>query len=175
MPKAGIQFSNKDELTCKKDSAILLYMGYTTGEHHNLRKHPLYAVWFNMKQRCYNPNATQYKWYGGKGIEVCEEWRKSFKCFYDWANATKWSKGMSIERVDINGNYCPDNCTIIPIKQQARNRKTTLWVKYKGERMSLAECVERFSDISYKVVWQRIFINGYNLEDALTKPKWSKK
>lgn len=150
-------------------------MGYTTGENHNLRKHPLYSVWAGMKRRCYTPGATQYKWYGGRGIKVCEKWKNSFKTFYDWAISHGWTKGMSIERKDVNGDYCPENCSIIPLKQQPRNTRATRWVEYKGEKMSLVECVERFSDIEYKIVWQRLFINGYSLEDALTKPKWSKK
>lgn len=150
-------------------------MGYTTGEHHNLRGHPLYGVWAGMNRRCYTPSSTQYKWYGANGIKVCQEWKDSFKTFYDWAISNGWSKGMSIEREDIKGNYCPENCSIIPLKEQARNRRDTRWVKYNGEEMSLAECVERYSNIDYKVVWQRIFVNGYSLEDALTKPKrWKK-
>ena len=107
-------------------------------------------------------------------MSVCDEWKNSFSVFYNWAIDNGWVKGMSIERINVNGDYCPENCSIIPIKKQARNRSDTLWVEYNGERLSLAECVEKYSEISYKVVWQRIFINGYSLEDALTKPKWSK-
>lgn len=141
-----------------------------TKDNHNLRGHPLYNVWNNMKQRCGNPNVRTYKWYGAKGVCVCDDWKNNFRHFYEWAIANGWKNGMSIERIDIDKDYSPENCTLIPIKRQARNRKTTYWVNYRGRKMSLAECVEKYSSIKYYRVWQRITRDGYSLEEALSKP-----
>ena len=89
---------------------------------HGLRKEAIYAVWSQMIQRCDNPNNHNYKYYGGRGISVCEEWHK-FEVFYAWANSSGYAKGLTIERKDVNGNYCPENCTWITMKEQMRNKR----------------------------------------------------
>ena len=89
---------------------------------HGLSKEAIYAVWCDMRHRCENPNHHEYKNYGGRGISVCEEWHK-FEVFYAWAISSGYAKGLSIERKDVNGNYCPENCTWITMKEQGRNRR----------------------------------------------------
>jgi hypothetical protein len=145
-------------------------MGYTTGENHGLRKHPLYNVWNSIISRCYRENCREYKWYGSKGISMDRNWRKSFLSFYNWCIKNGYKNGMSIERIDVNKNYCPKNCKMIPKKLQARNRKDTKLVEYKGKKMSLAECVEKYSKNKYHTVWQRIVRYNMPLEIALVKP-----
>jgi len=90
-------------------------------KHHGYRYHPLYKVWVDMRQRCYNKNNTQYKDWGGRGITVCEEWM-SPKAFIDWA-LPLWKKGLELDRTDNDGNYCPENCRFVTHAENSRNQR----------------------------------------------------
>lgn len=91
---------------------------------HGLNKHPLYAVWTCMKQRCYNPRNPKYDGYGGRGITVCSEWLDSFQVFYNWAIANGYKKGLTIDRINNDGNYCPQNCRWATPLEQVHNTRT---------------------------------------------------
>lgn len=103
---------------------------------HGLSSHLLYSLLANMKARCYNKNDIGFKYYGGRGITVCREWKDNFKVFYNWAIINGYKKGLTIERIEVNGNYTPVNCTFIPNAEQAYNRRTTklTWVGVKEVR-----------------------------------------
>ena len=77
---------------------------------HNLRHTRLYNIWTGMKSRCYNPNATKYGLYGARGIKVCDEWMNDFKAFYDWSMSHGYSDELTIDRIDSDKGYYPDNC-----------------------------------------------------------------
>ena len=111
-----------------------------------------YVIWDSMKQRCINPNDTTYKNYGGRGISVCDRWLK-FENFY--ADMGERPKGMSIERIDNNGNYCPENCCYATQKEQMRNTRRTVTVKYQGKEQCMAAWAEELG-INQGTLWYRL-------------------
>ena len=94
---------------------------------HGMRNTKIYKKWQGMKRRCYEKEDTHYKYYGGRGINVCDEWlgERGFENFYNWSMRSGYRDSLSIERKDVNGNYCPENCCWIPLPDQSRNKTNT--------------------------------------------------
>lgn len=106
---------------------------------HNKTKSKLYKVWINMKSRCNNPNTPNYNSYGGRGILICDEWMNDFNNFYNWSYENGYQEGLSIDRIDNDGNYESGNCRWADIPTQNNNQRKTLVVVVDGEKMSLKE------------------------------------
>lgn len=88
------------------------------------KKYPqIYKAWQSIRQRCENPNDKSYSDYGGRGISVCEEWESSPDVFIEWSLANGFQPGLSIDRINVNGDYCPENCRWATATQQARNKR----------------------------------------------------
>lgn len=132
----------------------------------------LYHIYNGMKARCYNKNEVAYPNYGGRGIRMCDEWLDSqcgFERFVDWALDNGYSDDLTIERVDVNQNYCPSNCTWITKDEQARNKRRTIWVDYKGRHVQLSVlCAER--GMNYDSVHNRMFRFGWDVERSIDTP-----
>lgn len=111
---------------------------------HNLSKNKLHSVWSNMKYRCTNPNAKAYKHYGERGITVCDEWN-DFLNFYNWAINNGYEEGLSIDRIDVNGNYEPSNCRWVTSEIQANNQRNNRIVLYEGNTYTVAQLMKKLN------------------------------
>ena len=135
---------------------------------HGMSKTHLYRCWDNMRGRCDRPSSTSYQQYGGRGIKICAEWY-DFCAFRDWAFANGYREDLSLERKDVNGDYCPENCTWIPFPEQLRNQQDTVWVEWQGKRVTLRALCEEYG-INFYAVYNRFVKLGWRLEEALTSP-----
>lgn len=138
-----------------------------------MRKHglcgtKLYNVWLTMKQRCYNPSDKHYKWYGAKGVKVCEEWLNDPAEFVSWCENNGYREGLTIDRINSEGDYSPDNCRFITMSAQQRNRSSNKRIEYNGETMSVQEWAEKLH-IKPSTLRAR-FNKGWSIERALTAP-----
>lgn len=104
----------------------------------------IYGIWSGMMQRCYNPNASGYENYGGRGVTVCTEWRKSFFRFEEWARKNGYADNLTIDRKDNNGIYEPQNCRWATKRQQQNNRRNNVVVEVNGEKMTVAEAADMY-------------------------------
>lgn len=104
---------------------------------HGLSKTKLYITWSNMKNRCYNPNNKRYNRYGERGIIVCEEWLNDFEAFAKWAQSNGYSKNLTVDRIDNDGNYEASNCRWVDATQQANNRSNTIYIELNGRRQTI--------------------------------------
>lgn len=101
------------------------------------KRNKLRSVWNNMKYRCFNPKCSEYKHYGGRGIKVCEKWAEDYNSFHEWALANGYSEGMTIERIDVNKDYCPENCRFIIRREQSYNKRNSRRITYNGKSISV--------------------------------------
>ncbi len=106
---------------------------------HGMSSTPSYRIWRGMKSRCYNKNNKSYKHYGGRGIKICDDWLNNAGAFCKWALNNGYKKGLSIERINVNGNYEPNNCTFIPIGEQANNKTNKVNITINSEVHSETE------------------------------------
>lgn len=103
----------------------------------------LYTIWQRMKDRCTNQNADHYHVYGGRGIRVCDEWSRSFEAFQAWAMANGYRDDLTIDRIDNDGDYTPENCRWATRRAQSQNTRQNVYVMYRGELLTIAEAARR--------------------------------
>lgn len=133
---------------------------------HNQCGTRLYNTWCNMKNRCYNISNKEYKNYGERGIKVCDEWKDDFMAFYNWSMANGYNDTLTIDRIDNNGNYEPNNCRFINYKQQQRNTTRTKHITINGEKHCLKDwCI--ILGLNYSTITARINKLNWTIERAL--------
>lgn len=136
--------------------------------HGFTKKERLYNIWQAMKNRCYTKSHWQYQNYGGRGIIVCEEWKSNYLSFRNWALENGYADNLTIDRIDVNGNYEPNNCRWVSMYEQTRNQRTNRFLTYKGKTQIMKDWAKEM-DLSYTVLGWRIR-NGWSVEKALTTP-----
>lgn len=138
-------------------------------ECHGQSTSRLYAIWCSMKSRCSEERGKAYKDYGGRGIKVCEEWKNSFECFRNWAMTNGYMEFLTIDRIDVNKGYFPENCRWVDVTAQNRNKRNNVKVCLNGETKCLAEWCEIFG-ISQSLVWHRVSRFNWSYEKAIKTP-----
>lgn len=137
---------------------------------HNKSDTRLYSIYYKMKSRCYNTKQKGYKNYGGRGIKVCKEWldkENGFMNFYNWAMNNGYKDNLTIDRIDVNGNYEPNNCRWATIKEQANNKRNNRYLTYNGEKHTIQEWT-KIIGISRATIENRIEL-GLSIEKILDK------
>lgn len=142
--------------------------GCSHGEKHRLSDIQLYKVWANMKSRCYSKNNDVNKYYGERGITVCDDWRNSFVKFYNWAINNGYNESLTLDRIDVNGNYEPKNCRWVSWNTQFNNRRSNHNIEFNGQTHNIIEWA-KILGIKYKKLAHRIE-RKWDIEKALTTP-----
>lgn len=133
---------------------------------HGMTHTRIYGVWCAMKERCSNPHTRSYARYGGRGISVCQEWMRSFPSFYEWARNNGYEEHLTIDRIDPNGNYCPENCRWVTTAQQNRNYSRNRFLTYNGETLCLKDMAAKYG-VNRATVEFRLK-SGKTVEQALS-------
>lgn len=131
-------------------------------------KDRLYRTWSGMHNRCYDPTHDRYKWYGGKGISICDEWQ-DFMTFRTWALANGYNDDLTIDRIDSDGNYRPDNCQWVDMKVQANNRNNNRVLQYKSKKYTATQLAEAHG-MSPHTVFNRLKL-GWTVDQIVNTPE----
>ena len=127
---------------------------------HGSSKTRLYRIWHTMKNRCYNCNSKRYNDYGSRGIEVCNEWLNDFSAFRDWSIQNGYQEHLTIDRINNDGNYEPNNCRWVSNVEQQNNKRNSVYIQYRGETKTLAQ-------------WSKILNKPYNTLRNRLQRGWS--
>lgn len=138
---------------------------------HGMSDTPTYRVWRSMKTRCDNPNCKEYPYYGGRGIKYCDKWA-NFEGFLEDIGVIP--TGQTLDRKDNDGNYCKDNCRLVPRSVQANNKSNNRLITYAGRTKTLAEWSEEL-DLPYPMLLQRIIRLGWDPVRAISTPHRDKR
>ena len=126
-----------------------------------------------MKNRCYYKRSIEFDRYGGRGIKVCTEWREDFKNFSDWAITNGYADNLTIDRIDVNGDYCPENCRWATPKEQNNNRRDNHFLTHNGRTQTISQWAKELK-INESTIGTRLW-RGYSVEKALAPARNYKK
>lgn len=157
VPTASLNFGNTRSCGCiQKEIVAAMGKTHTT---HGMTDTKLYSVWHGMRKRCICQTTKHYERYGGRGISICKEW-DDFSNFYEWSIVNGYKEGLTIDRINNNGNYEPSNCRWATSKEQARNRCNTTMYDIDGVTKSLIEWSE-INGVNHSTAYDRLAL-GYD-------------
>ncbi|MCK9327926.1 MAG: hypothetical protein M0P69_20695 [Bacteroidales bacterium] len=165
------------ECVCGKQISVpsnALLTGHTKScgcqkiKHGYSNKERLYDTWKNMRRRCFDPKNKRWSHYGGRGITICSEW-DDYAVFRAWAMDNGYTDELTIDRIDVNGNYCPENCRWVDAKIQANNVSRNHIVEFNGQQMTMAELADHLG-LSYSALQHRID-RGWDIEKIALTPQ----
>lgn len=133
----------------------------------------LYSIWRGMKKRCTVDTYDSFHRYGGRGIKICSEWLENFSEFSKWAKENGYKDNLTLDRIDVNGNYCPENCRWVSMKEQSRNRRTNHNLTFCGNTHTISEWSE-ITGIGKRTILERLH-RGWTVDKALKEPVHGKK
>lgn len=136
-----------------------------TSTTHGLSNHRIYNIWCKMLSRCNNSHNNEFHNYGARGIKICDEWQLNFMSFYNWSMKNGYSDNLTIDRIDNNGNYEPNNCRWTTAKEQANNRRSNKLLEYNGEIKTIAQWCEMYS-LNYWTTLRR-YNKGWKAKEIL--------
>lgn len=135
----GVEFlrfrSNVRTKGCHSYCSVACVPHASCRRRHGMSNHPIHTAWMSMRERCYNPKAPAYSYYGARGIGVCDEWNSCFENFMRWAIDAGWRRGLSLDRINVNAGYSPENCRWATRQEQminTRKRKSAKTSSFKG-------------------------------------------
>ena len=144
--------NEKEVLSCHLKSGAIQSCGCFGKERrresitkHNLRYTRLYNTWLNMKNRCYNKKNTAYKNYGGRDIKICKEWLNEFMSFYNWSMSNGYNENLTIDRIDVNGDYENSNCRWVDYKIQSKNKRNNHLITYNNTTLCLTDWARKIN------------------------------
>lgn len=158
---------------CKIKSCGCLRCETAHNKFYKGRDRHIYGILFQMRKRCYNPDFKYYYNYGGRGITICDEWmgNDGIENFEQWALSHGYKKGLTIDRIDNDKGYSPDNCRWVDMKTQSNNKRNNLYLEMNGKTQTLSQWCEEYG-VPYGRVEARITKMGWNLEEALFTPRY---
>ena len=158
-----------DLVSGKVRSCGCLYKESRTGRKptHGKTNTRLHNIWLSMRQRCFYTASAGYRNYGGKGVTICDEWLSDFQTFYEWAMSNGYQDDLTIDRIDSNGNYCPENCRWATMKEQQNNRSNNIRFSVGGVEKTLTEWSEASGIPRETLSWR---VKNHWAEDELFMP-----
>lgn len=141
---------------------------------HGMRYTRIYKEWRSMINRCETKSWRDYHNYGGRGISVCNEWRESFNAFYEWAISNGYNDSLTLDRLNVNGNYEPSNCRWATNKEQANNKRNSRYLTFNGKTQTLQQWADELG-IKSVTLHSRLDKYGWSIDQALTTPVTKRK